>query len=489
MQYSLIMSWEAMLSKYFVKKVRTKNFDDHLKELFTELEDKKILLYGAGDGFEYLLDKYPFKDLNIVAIADKEFTQETVFKGMKAISPDAIIHQSYDIILITYEYAPSIIMHLQDDLKIEDKKIKIIFKNSIPEERESFLYLEKYNFKKRLNKLNNKLKNKKIVIYGGGVFFQALKEYYDLSNLNIIGIADIKFENHLDGEKFLGYPVLAPNEIKGVNPDYVLVATKFFDRLIEKLRYETLNETKIKIRSLISESFLTLLKEVFFLRKNKTKGRYVPQKYKSKKDLPTKFRIEASSICQLKCKECYMRAMDKTKAPGCGYGYLKFKDYKNFIDKNVVTSVELSDNGEIFLNPELLDIVKYSYKKNVKLTAENGVNFNDVTDEMLEALVKYKFEFLAISLDGASQETYVQYRVGGDFNKIIDNIKKVNFYKEKYNSEYPTLSWKFILFGHNEHEITKARITKVLAAGFVLVFIWLLLLCCHLRFSRLLKNG
>jgi MoaA/NifB/PqqE/SkfB family radical SAM enzyme len=71
--------------------------------------------------------------------------------------------------------------------------------------------------------------------------------------------------------------------------------------------------------------------------------------------------------------------------------------------------------------------------------------------------VKFQIRDLSVSIDGASAETYKIYRVGGDFDKVISNIKKLNQFKEKYNSEFPRLQWQFIVFGHNEHEIALAR--------------------------------
>jgi MoaA/NifB/PqqE/SkfB family radical SAM enzyme len=141
-----------------------------------------------------------------------------------------------------------------------------------------------------------------------------------------------------------------------------------------------------------------------------------------------------------------------------GTGYLKYADFVNFIDKNdFVKEIELSNSGEIFLNPDLLKIMEYAYKKGITLTAYNGVNLNTVSDEVLEGLVKYDFKKITCSIDGASQETYSQYRDGGDFNNVIGNIKKINEYKKKYNSQFPELKYQFIIFGHNEHEIPKAK--------------------------------
>ncbi len=171
-------------------------------------------------------------------------------------------------------------------------------------------------------------------------------------------------------------------------------------------------------------------------------------------DKPKSVRLEACTICQLNCECCYMRKSNHT----LGIGYLTFENFKKFIDENnFIKSIELSNSGEIFLNPDLLKIIKYSYEKGVELTAYNGVNFNTVSDEMIEALVKYKFKKITCSIDGASQETYSIYRVGGDFEKVISNLRKLNDYKAKYNSEYPLVKYQFIIFGHNEHEIKKAK--------------------------------
>ncbi len=178
--------------------------------------------------------------------------------------------------------------------------------------------------------------------------------------------------------------------------------------------------------------------------------------YKSKKDLPKVIRLEACSLCQLNCPVCGVRLFEKN-APKDWLGYLKFENFKKLVDDNKFNKIELSNNGEIFLNPELDKIIEYGYKKNVELCACNGVNLNTVNKKTLENLVKYKFSNLYISIDGATPKTYSIYRQGGDFNTVIENIKKINYFKKKYNSQFPILTWQFIPFGHNEHEIELAK--------------------------------
>ncbi|MCR5260414.1 MAG: radical SAM protein [Candidatus Gastranaerophilales bacterium] len=180
--------------------------------------------------------------------------------------------------------------------------------------------------------------------------------------------------------------------------------------------------------------------------------------YKSKEELPKKIRLEASTVCQLQCPQCYMvRNKEKVKTTGCKNGFLKFENFKKLVDEYTFEEIELSNSGEIFLNPDLVKIIEYGYKKGIVLTAQNGVNLNNLSEEQAEALVKYHFDSITVSIDGASPEVYKKYRVNGDFNQVINNIKKIQKYQEKYKSNYPLIEWKFIIFGHNEHEIEKAK--------------------------------
>lgn len=124
-------------------------------------------------------------------------------------------------------------------------------------------YLEKVNFSKQLGKLNKKLKNKSIVIYGTGIFFEVLKSNYDLCSLNIIAVSDRKFTNHEQDEEFLGYKVCAPEEIASLNPDCVLVATINIVKIMESLENTVLKGTKIKLMPLVRKPFKDIWNEIW----------------------------------------------------------------------------------------------------------------------------------------------------------------------------------------------------------------------------------
>ncbi len=107
------------------------------------------------------------------------------------------------------------------------------------------------------------------------------------------------------------------------------------------------------------------------------------------------------------------------------------------------------------------------------LRIENGANLNTANDELLEDVVRFGIRSITCSIDGASQETYANYRVKGNFEKVIENIQKINRLKKSTNR--PTLFsiWQFVAFGHNEHEIEKARqLAKDLKMKFNLKLSW-----------------
>ena len=130
-------------------------------------------------------------------------------------------------------------------------------------------YLKAVHAQRQINKLARKYKNKKIVIYGAGEYFQILKYLStmrvssdDLSNLNIVGIADKKFETSKDSNP-TQYLALAPEELKEFDLDVILVAlyddTSLCDYLEYQLLINTENEGK-PVRSIVEPTILYTIK-------------------------------------------------------------------------------------------------------------------------------------------------------------------------------------------------------------------------------------
>ena len=124
-------------------------------------------------------------------------------------------------------------------------------------------YLEHIKFEKYLDKLNKKLKNKTVIIYGSGSLFQYIKKNYDLSKLNIIGVSDMKFNSKQEGEDFLGYKIIPKDKMTSYKPDVVLVATLKYLGITEDFEINVFNKTKTKIYPLARIPLADLIKEIW----------------------------------------------------------------------------------------------------------------------------------------------------------------------------------------------------------------------------------
>lgn len=157
-----------------------------------------------------------------------------------------------------------------------------------------------------------------------------------------------------------------------------------------------------------------------------------------------------------------------------GHGHLRLEDFKALVEGNAwLREIEISNYGEVLLNPELLPIMEYAYRKGITLCADNGVNLNFARPEVLEGMVLYRLRSLTCSIDGVTQETYQHYRVGGVLKNVLDNIATINAFKKRHGSVYPKLAWQFVAFGHNDHEIeTASAMAKELGMRFNLKLSW-----------------
>ena len=141
-----------------------------------------------------------------------------------------------------------------------------------------------------------------------------------------------------------------------------------------------------------------------------------------------------------------------------GAGHLDPAAFRAMLDANPqIADVELSNYGEMFLNPRLPELLRIAHERQVVVHAENGANLNHASPATLEALVLYQLRSMTVSIDGASPESYAKYRVKGDFDRVIANIRILNEFKRKHRSAFPFLAWQYVVFGHNEHELEAAK--------------------------------
>jgi radical SAM protein with 4Fe4S-binding SPASM domain len=163
--------------------------------------------------------------------------------------------------------------------------------------------------------------------------------------------------------------------------------------------------------------------------------------------------IDPINTCQLKCPLC------PTGANRLNYKreMMSLGTFKIVIGKlPFIKKIDLFNWGEPFLNPDILEMVKYAHDRNIETRISTNFSFHK-PDDFFTGIIESGLCTLLISLDGTSQESYSQYRIGGNLDTVISNIKKMTLFKERLQSSRPEIIWQFIVNRANEHEIKMAR--------------------------------
>ena len=177
---------------------------------------------------------------------------------------------------------------------------------------------------------------------------------------------------------------------------------------------------------------------------------------------PIELVIDPSNICNLHCPLCPtgQGRNDRSK------GKMSFDNFRKIIDElgAYLYRVDLHNWGEPLLNVELYKMISYARVHNIQVRVSSNLNVLDQVKA--EQLVKSGLDVLIVSLDGASQETYKQYRIGGQFHKVTTGIKMITEIKKELNVSKPFIIWQFLVMRQNEHEISTAEdIAKELAVN------------------------
>jgi len=180
---------------------------------------------------------------------------------------------------------------------------------------------------------------------------------------------------------------------------------------------------------------------------------------------PNTLSIDIGNVCNLRCPLCPTGRGDD----GAAKGFMAIEDYKRIIDElgPYLTKLDLHNWGEPLLNKDLIPMIRYAKARDIPVHI--STNLMKLDEEMAEALIDTRLEKIFISCDGASPETYSIYRVGGDFDKLINNIRLLIAAKKKLRNRTTRLRLLFHVFRHNEHEIEKiTRLARDLGVELVI---------------------
>src|SRR5690242_3895685 len=164
---------------------------------------------------------------------------------------------------------------------------------------------------------------------------------------------------------------------------------------------------------------------------------------------PVSVSFEPTTSCNLRCPECPSGLREFTRPTGM----LKKNFFEQTIDEIYKELLYLIFyfQGEPYLNPDFLEMVKYAHDKGIYTATSTNAHY--LTDEKARKTVESGLDRLIISIDGTTQETYQQYRIGGKLEKVIQGAKNIVKWKKELGASKPFVFFQFLVVQPNEHQI------------------------------------
>jgi MoaA/NifB/PqqE/SkfB family radical SAM enzyme len=166
--------------------------------------------------------------------------------------------------------------------------------------------------------------------------------------------------------------------------------------------------------------------------------------------------VDPSDMCQLACPGCvHSDRSQLLKIFDWHNGTLPEERFAALLKRYgpYAIGVYFCNYGEPLLNlhtPKLIRMAK-SYLMGTALSTSLSVKRLDA-----DAYVTSGLDFMVLSIDGATQPTYQRFRRNGNLELVFDNVRKLVETRRRLRKRTPVLSWNFLAFEHNAHEIPLA---------------------------------
>jgi hypothetical protein len=180
--------------------------------------------------------------------------------------------------------------------------------------------------------------------------------------------------------------------------------------------------------------------------------------------MPSRLYIECTAACNISCAQaCCAPETGITRTRQAGM--LDFEAFRRVIDEAgpSLVRVDFFNYGEAFLHKravEMCEYIKTAFPHIYLYTSTNGLAFSE---EQARRLIRSGIDEVTFSIDGASADTYAQYRKRGDFEKAIRNLTAAADEKRRTGRDLPFLNWRYILFTHNDSDAEMSRARQMAA--------------------------
>jgi MoaA/NifB/PqqE/SkfB family radical SAM enzyme len=177
----------------------------------------------------------------------------------------------------------------------------------------------------------------------------------------------------------------------------------------------------------------------------------------------TSLHVELSSNCQASCPMCARNHHGGQENPLLQVADIDTDLFVQILPAEFIKQLHnitmCGNYGDPLLNNNLIEIIEYVVLANptIKIDVHTNGSLRSKTWWTRLAKALPEKHLVQFGIDGL-EDTHELYRIGTDFNKIIENAKT-------FISAGGRARWNFITFRHNEHQLEQAR-TMAKSLGF-----------------------
>lgn len=148
-------------------------------------------------------------------------------------------------------------------------------------------------------------------------------------------------------------------------------------------------------------------------------------------------RIEPTNLCNYSCIMCPRDKHTRKQ------GVMSMEMYQSIIDESLqygVKQITLTNFGEPFIDPTLEEKIKIATDVGLKTYVITNASLWDKPSKLdpeltkIESAVKAGLKEIRISFYGFNKEEYGRIMVGGNFDRVVSNLKLLRKVKDKYPS-------------------------------------------------------
>ena len=136
--------------------------------------------------------------------------------------------------------------------------------------------------------------------------------------------------------------------------------------------------------------------------------------------------METTLRCNLRCRMCFNH--DRDASTGASMAWELYQSVAQELFP-YVQQLELSVAGEPMLSSHFREEVELAKQYSIRILATT--NATRLKDDAILDLVARKIDWLKISFDAATKETYEAIRIGANFDEVTASLRKLKALREK----------------------------------------------------------